>query len=105
MTADEQLDMETLKHRINGETARIQWHELERHFAQGSVIRIAAGNDLVEVACAMVLDDRDRIDVLLSSGAMCVASVEDATRWQGTSLWAVVVAPWVLVQDEPVKHG
>jgi len=46
-----------LAEKLNLETARLGWDELARHFARGSVIRVAA------------------------------------------TLWAVVVAPWVLVQE------
>jgi len=39
-----------LKDRLNLETARITWPELERYFASGKVIHVAATLDLIEVA-------------------------------------------------------
>jgi len=98
MTDHGEPDVETL---LNAETGRIRWHELERHFARGAVVRVAPNLDLVAVAAAFVRDDRRRVEVWLTSGEVRRASGEDAASWhqRDPELWAVVAAPWVLVQE------
>src|SRR5690554_6148842 len=39
-----------LRQHLNGETARIAWRELERHFARGAVVTVDPGLDLIDVA-------------------------------------------------------
>ncbi len=97
----ERLDTGMLRERLNGETARLRWKELERHFACGAVVKVAPTMDLVDVAVAMAQDDTRTIQAALDAGEMARASAEDAERWarRNQSLWAVVVAPWVLVQE------
>ncbi|PWG62565.1 DUF2288 domain-containing protein [Sediminicurvatus halobius] len=98
MTDPQEPDLET---RLNTETGRISWAELERHFARGSVVRVAPNLDLVAVAAAFVRDDRPKVEVWLTSGEVRKATGEDAADWnrRDPALWAVVAAPWVLVQE------
>lgn len=87
--------------RLNGETARLEWVELARHFARGVVIRVDPALDLVRVAAAVVSDDREAVEQWTQSGEMAHASEDDARRWndEHAVFWAVVTAPWVLVQE------
>jgi len=87
--------------RMNAETAQIEWAELERHFATGAVVRVKKGLDLVKVAAAMVDDDKEAVEGWMKSGLMARATDKDAKRWGKDQpiMWAVVVAPWVLVQE------
>jgi hypothetical protein len=93
-------NFEQLSARLNTETARIEWKELERHFARGVLLTVSPKLDLVEVGAHMVHDDKHIIDAWLESGELGKTSDEDAIGWSESepSLWAVVVAPWVLVQ-------
>jgi len=102
---DEKLDTEALREKLNRETAKLQWGELERHFACGAVIKVATTLDLVDAAVAMAQDDTQTVKVAMDAGNIARASEEDAHRWAEAKqiLWAVVVAPWVLVQ-EVVEH-
>ena len=86
---------------LNAQTGRIGWDELARHFARGVVVWVAAGMDLLEIAESMVADDPDRISSLYATGKLARARDQDAVRWSAekTEFWAVVVAPWVLVQE------
>ena len=90
-----------LKARLNAETARIGWCELQRHFARGVLVRVSPDLDLVEVACAVVRDDNASMETWAAEGRVVRARDADACRWQrrDARLWAVVVAPWVLVQE------
>lgn len=91
---------------LNAETGRMDWRALARHFARGVVVKVGAGVDLVEVAAAFARDDRATVQGWLAAGAIAKAGDADAGRWHArqATFWAVVVAPWVLVQeieDEP----
>ncbi len=96
---DDPQDRDQLRAQVNSETARIEWSSLERYFASGVVIRVADYIDLVDVAVVMVLDERAEVERALAAGEIALASSEDAKRWQNQQLWAVVAAPWVLVQE------
>lgn len=97
----DQQQIPDLRQRLNQETGRLGWPELARFFARGSVMVADNSEDLVEIAARMVEDDAAWLKPLLDSGRLRAASDEDARQWQaGESLfWAVVVAPWVLVQE------
>ncbi|MDX5151755.1 MAG: DUF2288 domain-containing protein [Acidiferrobacterales bacterium] len=86
---------------INAQTARIAWAELERHFARGVVIWVASDLDLVEVAVHIVRDEKPAIEQHMASGKVGQLTDEQASDWAGreADLWAVVAAPWVLVQE------
>jgi hypothetical protein len=87
--------------KLNAETGRLTWKELERHFARGVVIRVDPELDLIDVATRFVLDDKAHVSQWLESGEVARASEEEAKGWSaGESVfWAVVAAPWVLVQE------
>ena len=86
---------------LNAQTGKIGWPELARHFARGVVIDVSPDEDLVRIAEALVRDRADEIDKLHKKGRLHRATDEDAVRWEkeNTQFWAVVVAPWVLVQE------
>lgn len=86
---------------LNLETARIAWPELERHFARGVVIHVAGTLDLVEVALAFANDDKAAVEAWLTSGEVQHLETGTARDWRrrDPELWAVVTAPWVLVQE------
>jgi len=86
-----------------GQTARIPWKDLAVHFAGGRVIRVEPGLDLVEVAVQLGLDNVARLRAWTEAGAVRPATDDDARDWEASAatLWAVVAAPWVLVQSLP----
>ena len=86
---------------LNAQTGRIGWSELARYFARGMVVCLARGEDLVAVAETLIDDDAEAVNQLYAKGLLHRALDEDAIRWQeeATEFWAVVVAPWVLVQE------
>lgn len=87
--------------RLNGETARISWKELERHYARGALMTVASDMDLVMTAAHVVRDDKTVIEAFLETGQLHPTTEDDARNWleRDPDLWAVVVAPWVLVQE------
>jgi len=86
--------------RLNKETAKILWSELQKFYAQGLVICVAPDMDLIKVAAAFSQDDKRSVETWLEAAMVFHVKDEDAIRWleQDPVFWAVVVAPWVLVQ-------
>lgn len=97
MTEDE-LDLST---KLNLETGRISWPELQRYFARGVVLVVAPELDLVSVAESFVRDESVSVENWISEQAIAGATTDQARLWeeQQPEFWAVVVAPWVLVQE------
>jgi hypothetical protein len=88
--------------RINAETARIAWRELQRFFAQGHALYVAPELDLVDVALQMQRDNRPVIESWLGSAHLAPVSDAQALDWfeKDAIHWCVVVRPWVLVQPD-----
>ena len=97
VTEREQL----LRQDYHQQTARIHWHELQTYYAGGSVITVAPGLNLVEVAVQLGLDNTACFQGWIDSGEVAAVSDEQALIWyeSNVELWAVVAAPWVLVQQ------
>jgi hypothetical protein len=91
------------RHEINLETGTIAWTELERHFASGRLISVDPALDLVDVAQAFAADNTGALEQWLKDAKLGPVSDEEARDWHARTawLWAVVVKPWVLVQDRP----
>jgi hypothetical protein len=90
-----------LRAKLNAETGKLSWAELERHFARGVVVKVAPDLDLVEVAVVMSRDDKSVFEAWLAQGRIARALTEDAMTWhaQQSRFWVVVAAPWVLIQE------
>ena len=90
-----------LRTKLNLETAQLPWSELERHFARGDVIKVAVGGDLVDAALHIAENDAATVQEWLADGRIARAELADAEDWHARQpmFWAVVVAPWVLVQE------
>lgn len=90
-----------LRAKLNSETAKIAWPELERHFARGVVVVVMPGMDLIEVAHTMARDDSAALAAWMQSGQVARAEAEQARDWHARQavFWAVVVAPWVVIQE------
>ena len=90
-----------LRQDYHQQTARIHWNELQTYYAGGSVIRVVSGLNLVEVAVQLGLDNTACFQGWIDSGEVAAVSDEQALIWYDSNaqLWAVVAAPWVLVQQ------
>ena len=88
--------------RLNSEAAKIHWSELARFFAAGKTIYVAAGQDLLRVASAAIADDHGKIRQWMEEGSVQLVNDAQAQRWHenDTRVWALVIAPWVLVQED-----
>ncbi|UCJ16390.1 DUF2288 domain-containing protein [Pseudomonas sp. MM211] len=95
----------TLYAKLLGETAPISWQELQPFFARGALLWVDSHEDLIAVAEAVAENHRDTVAAWLDSGQVAVLNdvrAEDLLD-RNPSLWAVVVAPWVLVQERAEK--
>jgi hypothetical protein len=99
-STDEQL----LYAKLNGETARIPWRELQRYFASGLVIQVNEELDLVDVAARVAKDDTATVSQWMDENRLGKVADEQAQAWleADTQVWAVVVRPWILVQHRIV---
>ena len=93
---------EILKQKLNLDTARINWSVLATYQKEGAVIEVMTSLDLVEVAVEFALDGSEKVKTWLTEGLIRKIDDEQSSLWQDQNLevWAVVVAPWVLVQTE-----
>lgn len=100
MTDDQQPEL-TLKQKLNLETGKLGWPELQTFFARGVVIVVNPEQDLIEVAVQLSEDNARLIEQMINNGEIIRANDEHARRWVENSLsfWSVVIPPWVLVQE------
>lgn len=96
---------ELIRAKIIAETARINWLDLQKFYAAGSVITVAPDLDLIDVAFAFSQDNKAQVASWLAAGQVGRTSEQQAAHWYDTKadLWAVVISPWVLVQEKPLS--
>lgn len=99
MTSSDKID--ALVARLNAETAKIRWHELQKHYAAGNLVAASADADLIKIAIAFHQDDTAQVKNWLTSGSLYEVSDDQAQQWfkNDAELWAVVIPPFVLVQE------
>jgi hypothetical protein len=87
--------------KLNLETGLIPWKQLQRFFATGQAISVATELDLVEVANAFSEDDKTQVETWLIQNKVSKVSDQQAINWieSDIEVWAVIVKPWVLVQE------
>jgi hypothetical protein len=101
MTATDNQDKDDeLRVKLNLETARIPWSELQRHFASGAMIFVRDDLDLIDVAARIASDDKQAVAQWLEQQRISKVTDAQAAMWfeADAALWAVVVRPWILVQ-------
>lgn len=91
---------------LNGETAKIAWRELQSFFASGNAVFVDESLDLVDIAAEFALDNKAAFSCWLQAGKVGLVSDRQAEAWFASqaTVWAVVVAPWVLVQPVPAAE-
>ncbi|MDB6145157.1 MAG: hypothetical protein JWP80_4201 [Pseudomonas sp.] len=91
----------TLYAKLLGETASITWNELQPFFARGALLWVEASLDLIEVAEAVAENHAEKVAAWLAAGEVSKVAESRAQDLldRDPPLWAVVVAPWVLIQD------
>ncbi|MCK9505614.1 MAG: DUF2288 domain-containing protein [Porticoccaceae bacterium] len=93
-------DSEVRRALLNTETAKIPWRELQRYFAAGAAIAVAAELDLLSVGAEVMADNKVQMEGWISSGKVAPVSDLQAAEWYDANalMWAVVLSPWVFVQ-------
>ncbi len=91
---------EIYRAKVNLETSRIEWKELQRFFASGAAIYVSGELDLVEVAFQISEDNKQQVVQWMEAGQVARVTDEQALAWYeaDADMWAVVVSPYVLVQ-------
>lgn len=102
---EDQLN-ELLRQDIHAETAQIAWSDLQFLFAAGKVIYVAHDLDLIETALQISSDNTSAVEAWMQQGKLAPVSDEQAKAWVESQarVWAVVIKPWVLVQDIEASH-
>lgn len=100
-TIDESIRYDIVREKVNLETSQIAWKELQRFFASGSAVYVAQDLDLVDVAYQFSIDNKDQVASWMQSHQVALVSDQQATDWfeDDAEVWAVVVKPWILVQE------
>ena len=91
----------TLYAKLLGETSTIEWQALQPFFAKGDLLWVDPALDLIEAAQAVTQDDAEKVAGWMASGVlgkMTEAQALDVLE-RDPQLWAVVVSPWVMVQE------
>ncbi|MGN6964761.1 DUF2288 domain-containing protein, partial [Neisseria sp. P0016.S002] len=94
------MSIPLLNEKLNTETARISWEELQPHFARGAAVYVAPDLDLIAVARHVAEDEAASLKQWMEQGRFGAISDDMARTFLADKqeMWAVVVAPWVLVQ-------
>ena len=89
-----------LVQRLNKETAKINWLELQKHYAAGNLLAVAEGADLINIAEAFHQDDTVKVQAWLTDKTLFEINDQQALDWYESNVehWAVVIPPFVLVQ-------
>ncbi len=100
MPDQKNLPDDVLREKLNRETSTMEWTELLRHFAAGTVVAVSDALDLVEVAVRFTKDDKQAVMQWMEARHIEKVSDAQAQAWLDAEavLWTVVVRPWVLVQ-------
>lgn len=98
---NESISCDIAKEKVNLETSQIHWKELQRFFANGAAVFVAPDLDLVEVAYQFSIDNKDQVALWMQSNQVGLVSDQQALDWfeADAEVWAVVVKPWILVQE------
>ncbi len=92
---------DSTKEKVNQETSKIAWSKLQRFFAQGLAVYISPSLDLVDVAGAFSKDNKALVEKWMHQQQVHLVTDQQAEKWvqNNTQVWAVVVKPWILVQN------
>jgi hypothetical protein len=95
-------DPAVVRQKLNQDTAKIKWGALHEHQQIECVIAVSADLDLIDVAYEFTFDNHDQVKAWMEQEQIMKVSDEQAQQWktEDRELWAVVVAPWVLVQEQ-----
>jgi len=90
-----------VREKVNLETSKIAWKQLQRFFASGSAVFVASSLDLVDVAYQLSIDNKNLVAQWMQNNQIALVSDQQAINWleSDSDVWTVVVKPWILVQE------
>ena len=102
--SDEQVSSDKqvpLRHKLNLETARAPWRELQTFFASGMVLYVRSDLDLLLAGEQFAADNAPIFQEWLAEGKVAQVSDEQALKWfeDDLDVWTLVIKPWILVQE------
>jgi hypothetical protein len=98
---------ETLRSTIKDEIGFIAWKSLARFFAGGTAVAVDAELDLAEVAFQFSQNNKSIVEQWMSEEKVNKVSDGQAKTWFETdaTVAAIVISPWVLVQEVEMVKG
>jgi hypothetical protein len=93
---------EALRIKLAERVGPVFFSDLKAHLERDAVIVIAPGVELLEVAVAVANDDAEHVQKWIGNGTMRKPSLAERANWpsdEGRKWLAVIVQPFVLVQD------
>ena len=104
MGEHEEGDRSAIRERLEATLGPVLFSDLAAHLRRGAVLVVAGGRSLIECAIAIAEDDAAEVKAWIDRGDLRRASEDEAATWSaspGRTWIAVVVQPYVLVQDPP----
>jgi hypothetical protein len=94
------MDDDALRTEFCGQTARLNWEELQTYYARGLVVEVSSTLDVIDVAVQLTRDNVGQFEQWIESGQVVRVTDDTAQLWfdDNVELWTLVAPPWVLVQ-------
>ncbi len=91
-----------IKQQLTAELGVISYIEMQKFFAKGIILVVDPSLNIIDAAFKIHCDDSACIEGWIHDKLLTRAHDEHAKKWlkSNTSLQAVTVAPWVVVQEQ-----
>jgi hypothetical protein len=99
---------EALEGELKKRLGPVQYSDLRAHLERDGVFIVRADLDLVTCGVAVAMDDVDLVGAWLKEQKLRKPSLAERERWpqeEGRRWMAIVVQPFVLVQDAPDERA
>ncbi|MGZ3423507.1 MAG: DUF2288 family protein [Polyangiales bacterium] len=93
-----------LRAKLEERLGPVVFSDLEAHLARDAVFVVASSIELVECGIAVATDDVAKVEAWIASGTLRKPSKVEREAWprhEGRTWHAIVVQPFVLIQDPP----
>jgi hypothetical protein len=91
-----------LKEELKSMIGPAEWHNLLPHAARDSIVVVNPGLDLAEVGVAVATDNINSVQRWISEALIAKPTVEQLEDWErdrSHQFQALIVQPYVLIQD------
>ncbi len=97
---------QSMTEKLHSETALMHWLDLQTFFAKGMVLHVDKSLDLIKTAVLFAEDMADDLAPQIENEMITHPSNDQARAWYEANieLWTVVVAPYILVQEQKVQE-